>query len=225
MADESVTPPESESPQGDVVAGGDVPAGGQDQPCGPGAGFVPRNLIVLLAALGVIAAVFVLYCLVVFWPATSNRSYQAVNFLGWRKNVSQDTLFFVIVALGGALGGLIHSIRSMSWYVGNRNLRWSWLHFNLMLPIVGALSGTVFYLVLRAGLLSPSASNEAVSPFGFTAVAVMAGLFSEQAMEKLKQIATDLFAERPQGEDHTDPGNPSGSGGDSGTAGDTDSSP
>ena len=103
------------------------------------------------------------------------------------------------------LGGLIHGVRSITWYVGNRNLRRSWLLFNLMLPIVGALGGTVFYVVLRAGLFSPSTSAAQASPFGFAAVAMLVGLFSEQALEKLRQLAAQMFAESPTGADHVDP--------------------
>jgi tryptophan-rich sensory protein len=176
---------------------------------GPGAGFVPRSVVVLLPIVTTAFAVLVLYSLWTFWPKTGSggklRDPQAVNYFGWTPRISLEILLFLVVALAGALGGLIHTIRSASWYVGNRKLRWSWLPFNLMLPVIGALAGTVFYLVFRAGLFSPSSSVRTVSPFGFTAVAVLAGLFSEQAMEKLKDVATQLFAERPVGEDHVEP--------------------
>jgi hypothetical protein len=176
---------------------------------GPGSGFVPRSVIVLLPIVTTLSAALVLYTLWAFWPKTGPGgklpSPQTVNYFGWRPTISADFLLFLVIALAGALGGLIHTIRSASWYVGNRQLRWSWLPFNLMLPVIGALAGTVFYLVLRAGLFSPSSSVSAVSPFGFAAVAVLAGLFSEQAMEKLKDVATQLFAERPVGENHVEP--------------------
>ena len=156
----------------------------------PGEDFVPRTVIVVVAAAVVLVTGLVFYSLVVFWPTTTAGGRQPlverVNYLGWVETLSRETLPSWC-ALGGALGGLIHTIRSMSWYVGNRDLRWSWMLFNLMLPLVGALTGTVFYIVLRAGLFSPSTSAASVSPYGFTAVAIMAGLFSGQAMEKLRQ--------------------------------------
>lgn len=180
---------------------------------GPGAGFVPRGVIVFLPFAFTALAVLALYSLWSFWPKTGAagklRSPQTVTYFGWSSKVSVEISMFLVVAIAGALGGLVHTIRSASWYMGNRKLRWSWLPFNLMLPIIGALAGTVFYLVLRAGLFSPSSSVTTVSPFGFTAVAVLAGLFSEQAMEKLKDVATQLFAERPVGEDHVGPEEPS----------------
>jgi len=179
---------------------------------------------VAFAVLLPLLAVLVLYSLWVFWPhgtgagggaATGNQPPgQQITYFGWKQSVSRETLFFVIVALAGVLGGLIHVIRSLSWYVGNRDFRWSWVPFNLLLPVVGALCGTVFYLVLRAGLFSPSTSVDQASPFGFAAVAVLVGLFSEQALEKLRQVASNLFAERPEGEDHVPAsGDTRGSGG------------
>jgi len=182
---------------------------------GPGSDFVPRGAIVGLAIALPLLAALVLYSLWAFWPegvpqggaaATGNQPpSQEVDYFGWKREMSRETLFFVIVALAGVLGGLIHTIRSMSWYVGHRDFRWSWMPFNLLLPIIGALGGTVFYLVLRAGLFSPSTSVDQASPFGFAAVAVLVGLFSEQAFEKLRDVASNLFSERPKGKDHVEP--------------------
>ena len=178
---------------------------------GPGAHHVPQSVIVALFVSTTIVSGLVLYSLVTFWPAagpagqTPAAAGQPVTWFGWHVSPSRESLFFLVVALSGALGGLIHTIRSLTWYVGNRDFRWSWVPFNLMLPVVGALGGTVFYVVLRAGLFSPSTTANNASPFGFSAVAVLVGLFSEQAMEKLRQVASNFFADRPAGQDHVDP--------------------
>jgi hypothetical protein len=167
----------------------------------------------LIVALGIVIsliAIAVLYTMWAFWPqavgtgasAVKASTPQRIAYFGGHLSLSRQFLFFVVVACGGFIGGLIHSVRSLTWYVGNRNLRWSWIPFYLLLPLVGALGGTVFYLVLRAGLFSPSTSVDQTDPFGFTAVAVLVGLFSEMAMEKLHQVATNVFAEPPQGADH-----------------------
>lgn len=181
---------------------------------GPGSGFVPLWATIALVILLPLLAATALYSLWAFWPQgvptgstaaqESQPPSQTITYFGWSHSVSRETLFFVIVVVAGILGGLIHTIRSLSWYIGNRDFRWSWVPFNLLLPAVGALGGTVFYLILRAGLFSPSTSVDQASPFGFAAVAVLVGLFSEQALEKLKQVASNFFAERPAGKDHID---------------------
>ena len=175
---------------------------------------MPRWAVVLFTIVITVSGVLTLYSLWSFWPLTPATGktpppYQTVDYFAWQPKVTREELFFIVVALGGALGGFIHTLRSLSWYIGNRQLRWSWLPFNLMLPVIGALGGTVFYVVLRAGLFSSSSNVDAASPFGFTAVALLAGLFSEQAMEKLRLLASELFAQQPQGEDHVEPEKPS----------------
>lgn len=172
---------------------------------GPGAGHVPRTGLILFSIVAVLSAVVGLYSLWSFWPEVGqgeeSSGSQDVSWFGWNLTLSREFLFFLSVALAGTLGGLIHTIRSFAWYVGNRDLKWSWVPFNLLLPVVGALAGTVFYLVLRAGLFSPSTSVDNASPFGFAAIAVLAGLFSQQAFEKLRLIARDVFTEEPKGAD------------------------
>jgi hypothetical protein len=189
-----------------------VPSDRQPSSDAPGAGFVPAWVIVALCLLVTLLAILDLYSLWAFWPTAVQgqngsgtlASSQQIYYFSWALTVPTELLFFLIVAIAGILGALIHTARSLTWYIGNRDLRWSWLAFNLMLPVVGALAATVFYLVLRAGLFSPSTAAQA-SPFGFAAVAVLVGLFSEQALEKLKQVSSNFFAERPTGEDHVAP--------------------
>lgn len=178
---------------------------------GIGRGFVPRGWIIALTLAMLALGAVVLYCLWALWPNGKGEE-QTVTLFGAHFTVSSEQIFFVMVALSGALGGLVHTVRSFSMYVGTRSLRWSWIPFNLLLPVVGALGGTVFYLVFRGGLFSSSTQATAANPYGFAAVAALVGLFSEQAMEKLKQIAQEMFAEAPKFEpDHFEDSKDTGS--------------
>jgi|SRR5579872_118586 len=175
---------------------------------GPGAGLVPRFMILVLCLTAITLSLATLYSLWAFWPTTgqaSSTSTQPVSWFGFRLTENREFLFFITVAIAGGLGGLIHTVRSFTWYVGNRDLRWSWIPYNFLLPVVGALAGTVFYLVLRAGLFSPSTSVSQASPFGFAAIAILSGLFSSQAFEKLRNLAAQIFTEPPKGSDHVEP--------------------
>jgi hypothetical protein len=170
-----------------------------------GAGHVSRLGVVLFTVLLPTVAVLLLYHLWAVWPPSTGErpTGKTVNYFGvWEVNVSSETALFVIVAVAGALGGLIHSLRSLVTYVGYRRLLWSWVPFYLTLPIIGSLGGTVFYIVFRAGLFSPSTSADEASPFGFAAVALLVGLFSQQALEKLRELAGNLFTPVPPGDDH-----------------------
>ena len=191
-------------------------------PQGPGGGLVPRIWIIITCAVVTVGVAVTLYSLWAFWPQALPsdmaemervaRRPQHVSWLWFAFDVEREFLFFVTVAIAGSLGGLIHTIRSFAWYVGNRNFRWSWVPFYMLLPLMGALAGTVFYLVLRAGLFSPSTSVDQASPFGFAAIALIAGLFTPQAFEKLRELAENIFTESRKGEDYEPPRDPNAGG-------------
>ena len=161
-------------------------------------GFWTLFFVALIIAFSALA----LYGVWVFWPSENPNGAgllerKTVHFLGWDRLLSRESLFFVMVAFAGALGGMVHSVRSLAVYVGSGKLKWSWTPFYLLKPVLGAVLATLLYFVLRAGLFSPSASTEQASPYGFAAIAALAGLFSDQAVEKLRVIAEELF-QRPE---------------------------
>ena len=163
---------------------------------------------VILSIVLVVGSLLLLYTLIQFWPAggaSAGVTSSVVNYFGVDITISDEGRLFVVVMAAGALGGMIHALRSLSWYVGNRTMRRSWVLMYCLLPFVGALLGTVFYIVLRGGLLT-AGSTQSVNAYGFAAVSALVGLFSEQAAAKLKEVFSALFAEAPKGKDHTAPG-------------------
>jgi hypothetical protein len=176
--------------------------------------FVGRGPLIGLVILLGLGALLTLAQLMIFWPTALESpsgaaqtaelpARKVVSYLGLtRFTLSTEILFFLIVALSGALGGLIHATRSLTTYVGTRTLRWSWVPYYMLLPLVGMLGGTLFYVILRAGLFSPSTEVDQASPFGFAAVAALVGLFSQQAMEKLRDLAGQIFTPAAPSTDH-----------------------
>ncbi len=120
-------------------------------------------------------------------------------------NLEPEVRLILIVLFSGALGSMVHALRSFFWYVGNRQLVRSWILKYILLPFSGATLALLFYLVLRAGLFSPEADVNATSPYGFAGVAGLVGMFSEQAVEKLKEVASTIFKPAKEGEDHVAP--------------------
>jgi hypothetical protein len=116
--------------------------------------------------------------------------------------LSDEERLFLIVMFAGALGGLVHALRSFYWYAGCRKLVLSWTGFYITLPILGASMATIFYLVVRGGFFSPQSEISDTSPFGFAAMAVLIGMFTEQAAMKLKDILETFLAQAPKGTDH-----------------------
>jgi hypothetical protein len=101
--------------------------------------------------------------------------------------------FFLLVISAAAIGSFVHAATSFASYVGNGKLsvRWGWWYM-LRIPIGMAL-GVLLYCVVRGGLLTTSAGTSALSPFGMAAVGGMAGMFSKQAIDKLKETFDTLF--------------------------------
>jgi hypothetical protein len=177
---------------------------------GMGATLVGPPGIALITAYLLLMAALLLYGLAVFWPVPIQPGGplpppSQPTFLFWPIAPSNEVRYLLIVVLAGALGSLVHALRSLYWYVGNRQLIWSWAMMYFLLPFVGSSLGLILYFVVRGGFFSQQAAGGDINPFGFAALACMAGLFSNQAMEKLRQVATTLLAEAPQGKDHVSP--------------------
>jgi len=173
---------------------------------GVGASLVPPVGIVLIIAYLILAAVFLLYGVVQFWPPPAPASgsaptSSAVAFLFWTLSVSDEVRLIIIVAMAGALGSLVHALRSLYWYIGNRELVFSWLAMYVLLPFVGATLALVFYFVIRGGFFSTEATIEQTSPFGFAGLGALVGMFTEQAVLKLKEVAETLLAKPQEGRD------------------------
>jgi hypothetical protein len=120
-----------------------------------------------------------------------------------RLDVDREARLFVVVALAGALGGLVYALRSLAWYAGNRNLKYSWMMTYYLQPIIGAGLATITYVVLRGGLVlvTTQSSPDVTNPFGFAAFGALVGLFSAQAAEWLKRVFEQVFVQPLKGKD------------------------
>ncbi len=195
------------------------------QPDGPGSSRVGvRGIVTILTYLCALAA-FLLYVLIVIWPVPSPAGLPtstqqvasttavqedaseptAVIFFGMTWKVWHEQRLLILVMTAGALGSLVHALRSAYWYVGNRNLVRSWIPKYLLLPFCGATLAVLFYFIVRGGFFSPRAGSTQTSPLGFCALACLVGLFSEQAVLKLKQVAETVFMTVERGKDSTPP--------------------
>ncbi len=122
-----------------------------------------------------------------------------IEFFWGETWIWDEVRLLLIVIFAGALGSLVHNIRSLYWYVGNRELFWSWALMYLLLPFSGASIALVFYFVIRGGLFSSQGTFQSTSPFGFAAISAVIGMFSQQAVLKLKDVAETLLTKPEPG--------------------------
>ncbi|HWH61492.1 MAG TPA: IPT/TIG domain-containing protein [Terriglobales bacterium] len=136
----------------------------------------------------------------------ADQPVQIVLFCGlWKPWLWSETRLLLIVILAGAFGSSVHAMRSFYWYVGNRALRWSWAIMYVLLPVGGGILAMLFYFVVRGGFFSSQSTVEQTSPFAFAAFSGLVGMFSTQAVEKLKQVAATVFTQAPQGRNYVGP--------------------
>ena len=125
-----------------------------------------------------------------------------------------DLRMLLTVILAGTIGSLIHTLTSFGDYVGNKRLGTSWMWWFVLRTPIGISLALVAYLILRGGLIAPTlhAPKDAedlqgatvlLNPYGIAAFAALAGMFSRQATDKLREVFETLFtAQRavPRGE-------------------------
>lgn len=120
-------------------------------------------------------------------------SAETRRFSGWRICVTYDQRLFLLVLILGALGSYIHAVMSFADFAGNRRLVQSWLWWYLLRPFTGAPIALILYFAVRAGFMTPTATGGDVSRFGIAALAMLAGMFSVKAADKLEEVFDVLF--------------------------------
>ena len=139
----------------------------------------PKNIINLGVYLAAALALSI-YLLLEFWPTTG-------------EDLNQVQVL-IVVLMAGAVGSLIHSLRSFVVFVGNRQLVTSWIPFYVLRPASGAAMALVFYLVLGDALLGTKVGEEDFSITAVAALAALVGLFSDMSADKLKDVFQALIA-------------------------------
>ena len=116
-----------------------------------------------------------------------------------RKSKVTESVILKMVILLGALGGSLHFTGSFVKYIGNRQLKRSWLLYYLATPLTGAGLSSIVYLLLRVGLINPSGNaseGSGIANLNVIAIysfAALTGLFSKTALEKLAEVFRTLF--------------------------------
>jgi hypothetical protein len=196
-----------------VQASGERQSRTSGQKKGPAAGEraevadpVPAYGIFALGVCLSLLAIVTFYCLVATWPvpvADPKGGFGEFSIF-WFESfnpTAPDLRLFITVIAAGALGSLIHSLTSFADYVGNRKLGKSWIWWLILRTPIGIALALLFYLVLRGGLIVPALSSgnsgtnstQFLNPYGIAAISAMAGMFSKQATDKLREIFDTLF--------------------------------
>jgi hypothetical protein len=139
--------------------------------------------------------IFIIYMLIKIWPDKIPPVDTAETLTIGRVPyiLSLEVRFLLIAVLSGALGSYIHAATSFVDYLGNRKFVKSWTWWYLLRPFIGVALALLVYFAVRGGLISATTGASGLSPYGVAAIAGMAGLFSKQATDKLREVFETLF--------------------------------
>lgn len=158
-----------------------------------------------LGAFLVVLGTFLGSLLIALWPVIETMRQAAdagsnattteitISWLGGSFSSSPEGALLLIVIVFGALGAFIHTVTSFADYVGNQRFEASWMWWYVLRPFIGTALALVFYVAIRGGFFAQEAQTIDVNPFGIAALAGLAGLFSKQATDKLREVFDTLF--------------------------------
>lgn len=158
--------------------------------------------ITLLGLFLIALSVLLISLLIALWPemvtaieSSSTKSGEATADFSWFGHdwtLSADAALLFAVVLVSALGSFVHAATSFIDYVGNRQLRLSWIWWYILRALVGSSLALLFYFAIRGGFFTGT-STEDINPYGIAAVAGLVGLFSKQATDKLRELFDTAF--------------------------------
>ncbi|RFM28285.1 hypothetical protein [Deminuibacter soli] len=112
--------------------------------------------------------------------------------------IQLNTLLLILVALGGFLGNLIHISTSFTTFIGSQAYKRSWTLWYFVKPFTAAALAVALYFSFRAGFLNYSNDASNLNLYGIMALSFLAGLFTDTATLKLKEVFEVLFRPKEQ---------------------------
>lgn len=111
----------------------------------------------------------------------------------------------IIVLVCGGIGAQVHTIASFAIHMAHRDFSRYWIYWYLLRPFQGAVVAFVVYFVFAAGLAGElskaagatgavDAAGKMSELFRAGAIAGLVGMFSDSAVEKLREIANTVLA-------------------------------
>lgn len=114
------------------------------------------------------------------------------------ERIHLNRILLILVALMGFLGNMVHIASSFTSYVGNGTFLRSWVLWYFVKPFTAAGLAIIVYFIIRAGFLSYGAGASGISLYGIMALSALAGLFTDSATLKLKEVFEVIFKPRDE---------------------------
>jgi hypothetical protein len=171
---------------------GTAPATEREQgACFPQSATLPIGLWLAVISLVLIAGLFE-----VLSPNPTITWLSAESGSGGSGTASAEMRNLLVTIFAAGVGSMITTILGYLKHASERrDFMLSFVPWYFARPLIGILLGVVFYFVLKGGLLVTvgAASAADINVYGLGALAALVGLFSKNAVEKLRDVFGTLF--------------------------------
>ncbi len=154
--------------------------------------------LIILGFFLLIIPVILVFFIIDFWPVpvkdTANAWSDTSMILG--LNLSFHLRMLMLVLLAGGLGSYIHVATSFSYHIAKRDFEPHWYWWYWMRIPIGAILALITIMITDGGLFVAPAANNDATPITTIGIAALIGLFSRQAVEKLRDIFDVVFNPR-----------------------------
>jgi len=133
----------------------------------------------------------------VLTPIGSNKNIAEDNLVTEKIDIEDtiqfNTLLLILVAAAGFLGNMIHVATSFTAFIGAEQFKKSWILWYCVKPFTAAALAIAVYFAFRAGFISNTDAASNVNLYGVMTFAILTGLFTDSATQKLKEIFEVIF--------------------------------
>lgn len=111
---------------------------------------------------------------------------------------------FLLATLSGAIGSMVHALSSYALHYARRDFERSWVPWYIVRPLIGGIVALTFVFLFLGNIVTVqttdgSGSTPLQNLFLLVGLGFLIGIFTEQAVEKLAQIANSvLTSARPR---------------------------
>jgi hypothetical protein len=149
----------------------------------------------------IVAFILLIFVILRLWPPPAEdgmitQQGSNITFLLWTFWISNEVRLPLLALSGGALGGVIKGLTALSKHYAQNDLKLKWGPWYILRPFIGAGLGIAIYLLFRAGL-TQVITADMINPLTVAGLAILIGIFAEEAMVMLQGIAGHLFAKPP----------------------------
>jgi hypothetical protein len=117
------------------------------------------------------------------------------------NRIHLNTILLILVAGMGFLGSMVHVASSFTSFVGNGTFENRWILWYFVKPFTAAGLAVIIYFVIRAGFMGYGSDASSVNLYGILALSALAGLFTDNATLKLKEVFDVVFKPKDERSD------------------------